>query len=1283
MLQGIPYFRLLLGNETEVQLGDLAGNAMSLTVVSATMLAAITCKQLRKEKIAEGKPIGKKSKAQPKGKRRGKKKDEDDEESDKEDSDADEKDDTAENMKKSISDVTKSSSTATADLSIGASNAISFFEQLAALAPAAVNASIWCTCETSGSNSMKNQFLRCKVCRVSLCRGCIGTTSGYNTTSHDLESVDISHDDHNLAQFQSKLRDIVPPSLFFNKEGLNEISQIDKDCYRVNGLSNCCFNLHQIKRDIKKWFIIYYARKNNGIGEAVASFKLTVGEIVRSNGSFFNLVSLFLVGQCGLGMMGEFTSFVPAQKEPLVYGPLEPCTKITIMYNNTQSLKPLWESRDVDTTASLQIVGEGVSDSIRKEVGLTELAAETLKNAVKTKVNSKVYEEAKKRGEKFRWVYPKNWKEWPEVLSISKKTIPKTHDNICGKYIRAKCRQSTNQSALWIKPGTGSIPTLYFIMKPNVNRTGPDVGIITSSILFQDVSSILAVLPVNWQPCNALLPKYQNVTVSLKNWITLKNLECKVPLSSIQASSPDDENVLVTVSGLSSTDIHMISYGYDASQINLQLSTRGGQKAQHTLRAFNYICVPFILRHMARNGLKFDLTKNCWVPLQPSNSAVYFGCCQNTVPPRPTEIWYFNDERKWWDRTSEPGASRKYYLALQDAPRPFSFLLDKQSKSLTVKVFPEVVAHYAAHQLIEGRGENIHKEVSVTYCLMDAANQSDPVITDFTVGPCDAEKSTEVKLKGPHKLYERQQKVVTKMLAIESQTTTFEEIEISEQEMPGSTGLSILAKASRIATICGGLNLEQNLEFIFLGVIADAIGTGKTVISIALILHGLEQARKSREYPSNSGASLVVVPPGLILQWESEINKFSESLNIVSIYDLEKLKSITLKQIINADVVIFPIDILESKGYLDHLVQLSIPENIQELPKLPPYAGQIEQIGAAGVWIPFTSSDPYGGANNTNNQKRRNQSAYYTYVYLKAIKTLRKKEFKQADKGIPLEYFEWERIFVDEIHESLCTTRQEIAIAKENDKSTDRGFFKEKNRRAGRELLGITQKDLKYRPLIFRKSIFGLTGTPLLDSTSRVIELANLMGNTYVIGLSSHWRKLERESCRDIFLHNYLEPKQGREMRKNIYAKCENYLHVACCRNKSGEEMAGIKLVQHVRPVSMTDEEKVLYKNSQHGIDEEHRGFGIKPDHFDVSHGHDISIFLRQNAKFETRGRELIKICNEILQEDKQTKIVVFTDGRIGAGEVARNFLCQKQGLGCTWLDADDSVENKNKKIFW
>ena len=51
LLQGIPYFSLALGNESEVQLSDLAGNAMTLTTVGATMLAAIACRQLQKETL--------------------------------------------------------------------------------------------------------------------------------------------------------------------------------------------------------------------------------------------------------------------------------------------------------------------------------------------------------------------------------------------------------------------------------------------------------------------------------------------------------------------------------------------------------------------------------------------------------------------------------------------------------------------------------------------------------------------------------------------------------------------------------------------------------------------------------------------------------------------------------------------------------------------------------------------------------------------------------------------------------------------------------------------------------------------------------------------------------------------------------------------------------------------------------------------------------------------------------------------------------------------------------
>lgn len=332
---------------------------------------------------------------------------------------------------------------------------------------------------------------------------------------------------------------------------------------------------------------------------------------------------------------------------------------------------------------------------------------------------------------------------------------------------------------------------------------------------------------------------------------------------------------------------------------------------------------------------------------------------------------------------------------------------------------------------------------------------------------------------------------------------------------------------------------------------------------------------------------------------------------------------------------------------------------------------------------------------------------------------------------------------MDEIHECLCTSKDELSEAKAK-KDDNAGFFQEKNRRAGREVrkildlvicfvhigtvsksyttssyifvqfLGITTKDVSKRPLVYRSAIFGLTATPLLDSTNRVIELANLMGNAYVIGLSNHWRSLERESGRDIFLSNFLEPKQSREVRKNIYAKCQDYLDRSCCKNKNEEDMEGIELVSHQEVIKMSEDEGELYKKSQSGINPSAQSYAIKPEDFDVTAGHDVSKFLRQNAKLSCRGKKLVEvrfcpaiternvwfhahpkttvvfflflqICKQILSEkgSENSKIIVFTDGRIGAGDYARDCLMAEDSLGCTWLDKDDSVEVKNKKLAW
>jgi hypothetical protein len=58
----------------------------------------------------------------------------------------------------------------------------------------------------------------------------------------------------------------------------------------------------------------------------------------------------------------------------------------------------------------------------------------------------------------------------------------------------------------------------------------------------------------------------------------------------------------------------------------------------------------------------------------------------------------------------------------------------------------------------------------------------------------------------------------------------------------------------------------------------------------------------------------------------------------------------------------------------------------------------------------------------------------------------------------------------------------------------------------------------------------------------------------------------------------------------------------------------------------------------------------------------------------------LVDTCRKTLSKDPTTKIIVFTDGRIGAGNYARKYLMES-GLGCTWLKPDDSVELQNQKI--
>lgn len=261
--------------------------------------------------------------------------------------------------------------------------------------------------------------------------------------------------------------------------------------------------------------------------------------------------------------------------------------------------------------------------------------------------------------------------------------------------------------------------SLYILVQPNVNRTGPDNVVVSSSLAHGDTSSILAVLPWTWQPSDALDPEAKDVAdVVMKNWIPV-GVGCMVPRSKIQVDSPRDaSDVLVSVGGLSDSDMTMLCRDSCPTDKLVRLNATGGQRAQQTVRVFNSVCVPSILQYAAASGLKHDLSPEApWIMLK--DSSVPFGRCEKTIPTRPTETWFFDEERQIWDRRSEAGASRQYYLALQASPQPFELWADKAAKTLTVKYCPEVVGHRSASQLIEGRGDlnKLQDEVTVAFRL--------------------------------------------------------------------------------------------------------------------------------------------------------------------------------------------------------------------------------------------------------------------------------------------------------------------------------------------------------------------------------------------------------------------------------------------------------------------------------------------------------------------------------------------------------------------------------------
>ena len=110
-------------------------------------------------------------------------------------------------------------------------------------------------------------------------------------------------------------------------------------------------------------------------------------------------------------------------------------------------------------------------------------------------------------------------------------------------------------------------------------------------------------------------------------------------------------------------------------------------------------------------------------------------------------------------------------------------------------------------------------------------------------------------------------------------------------------------------------------------ILSFQVGYGKTAITLGLIDSAGKAPSIPEDYRSGhieTGATLVIVPAHLMGQWPAEIQKFlGTSKAVVVIRDLSCLNKITVKQIVDADIVVVNFTVLSNEKYFSRLSRLA------------------------------------------------------------------------------------------------------------------------------------------------------------------------------------------------------------------------------------------------------------------------------------------------------------------------------------------------------------------------
>ena len=321
---------------------------------------------------------------------------------------------------------------------------------------------------------------------------------------------------------------------------------------------------------------------------------------------------------------------------------------------------------------------------------------------------------------------------------------------------------------------------------------------------------------------------------------------------------------------------------------------------------------------------------NSWTPINLDSTP---HSCQTCAPDMPAIKWTISSVSKAnrirpYEDGRTAGQFERSMKAKPSAIRSQIRYVDPSTLCVQIGIKFATLAHCAMSKLLPHEGDS---DVRLCFC-MNANYRWEPEyrLKPYTIKNTIKEHPTDM-IRAPHTFYKEDSKLADDQLRPEQQSSLawmklqessaaepFDEQEI-EEAIIKDLGWRAAVRATKSHQVRGG-------------VLADEVGYGKTVTTLALIDSDMDEARKSAEAEVKGGlrlkATLIIVPETLVGQWKGQIEKFlGKKYNVLALFHGDDLRSATIGDFQQADIIIMSWMILDKSFYWSKLALLAaLPE---------------------------------------------------------------------------------------------------------------------------------------------------------------------------------------------------------------------------------------------------------------------------------------------------------------------------------------------------------------------